>query len=83
MSNRCNFPFWFMLDYQQADLEERIRKKEVLEDKVLEKKEAARQRILKYQAYIRRLRKTLELSHSHLIAKTYEEITEQNKEIEK
>ena len=31
-----------MLDRQQANLKERIRKKEILEDKALEKKKAAR-----------------------------------------
>ena len=40
MSNRCDFFLWFILDRQQADLKEHIRKEEVLENKTLEKKEA-------------------------------------------
>ena len=71
-----------MLDRQQADLKERIHKKEVLEDKALEKKEAVRWYMLEHWAYIQRLCKTLELNCFRSIAKTYEEIVAQDKKIE-
>ena len=62
------------MDRQQADLEKRIRKEEILEDKTLEKKEAARQRMLEHRARVQRLRQILEFSRSWLMAKTYKEI---------
>ena len=48
----------------------------------MEKKEAARRHTLEHRARVRRLRKTLELSRSQSMAKTYEEVVAQDKKIE-
>ena len=76
MSTSCKSLSWTTLDRQQADLESRIRKEEVKEDR-------AYQKALEHRARLKRLRKTLELSRSRAKAKTIEDFDKQTVEIEK
>ena len=75
MSQKCEFPFWSVLERQKAELESRLKKEEVLEER-------AHQKALEHRARVQRLRRTIELNRSRLLAKTIDELEKQDREIE-
>ena len=76
MSQKYEFPFWSVLERQKTELESRLKW-----EKILEKR--AHQKALEHRARVQRLRRTIELNRSRLLAKTIDELEKQDREIEK
>ena len=57
MSQKCEFPFWSVLERQKVELDTYLKRKMALEKKAFDK-------IVKHRARVERLRRTIELNKS-------------------